>query len=489
VSARLSRAGEAVSLYTQVLALPSSVADDQHVPLAYYAAERLLELRAGASAVSERLMADIDGGRLESFGPAAAYKLRSLLQAVRGGDDAPPGPNHAVDIVSRRIQAVERAMALQRDFQATLASRLLSQPERTPESVWLTYGGGRPWFVTVSTTADADPVLVAIDAEAAFAAVCTGRSAGAQLVGRTTSAGSDDQPLGPRFPDVAVRLAARSDAADPTWRTARNFYASALSLVLGITAVGGYLLWRDVRREVRLAETRSQFVASVSHELKTPLTSIRMFAETLLMRDAATPGDRGLGPADRAEYLETIVNESERLTRLLNNVLDFSRIDRGEKAYQLKPASLTAVVRTAARSAAYTASLRNVDIVVDVPDGPCEAPIDADAIQQAVLNLLTNAIKYAGDARKVALSLTCSDGRATVAVRDWGIGIPRRDHARIFERFYRVASEDNRSIPGTGLGLALVAHAVDGHGGRIEIESEPGRGSTFTIHLPTEPLP
>lgn len=262
-----------------------------------------------------------------------------------------------------------------------------------------------------------------------------------------------------------------------------------MGLVLGVTCVGGYLLWRDVRREVRLADTRSQFVASVSHELKTPLTAIRMFAETLLMREDPGGEAPGFGPADRAEYLQTIVNESERLTRLLNNVLDFSRIDRGEKDYQLRPAPVADLVRAAARAIAYPASLKRIAVAVEVPDDPCVAPVDPDAIQQALLNLLTNALKYSGNTHTIAIALSRTDSDVPIRVRDWGIGIAPPDHQRIFEKFYRVPGGENQSIPGTGLGLALVAHIVAGHGGRVEVESAPGIGSTFTIFLPAEPRP
>lgn len=266
-------------------------------------------------------------------------------------------------------------------------------------------------------------------------------------MGRAGFPSADAQLLGPRFPDTAVRLAARADAAGQEWRTAQSFFLAALGLVLSVTCVGGYLLWRDEPG-----------------------------------RDAS-----GFGPADRAKYLQTIVNESERLTRLLNNVLDFSRIDRGEKDYQLRPAPVADLVHAAARAIAYPASLKGIAVAVEVPGDPCVAPVDPDAIQQALLNLPTNALKYSGDAHKIVIALSRTDSDVAIRVRDWGIGIPAPDHRRIFEKFYRVPGGENQSIPGTGLGLALVAHIVAGHGGRIEVESAPDSGSTFTILLPAKP--
>jgi signal transduction histidine kinase len=387
--------------------------------------------------------------------------------------------------VAARIAVLERALVLARDFPSAFAPRLLPAGSDAPDPLWVVYGPDRPWLVGAGRAPGRDPVVVIADAEPAFAAVCTGRSAGAVLVARAEVLEDTDQLLGPRLPGLAVRLPPPPDAAGRGW-SGQRFYAAALGLVLGVTCVGGYLLWRDVRREVRLAETRSQFVASVSHELKTPLTAIRMFAETLLMRESAAEGPPGGDAPDRAAYLETIVNESERLTRLLNNVLDFSRIDRGEKTYQRRPASLSALVRAAARAMAYPASVKGIEVAVDVPDDPCVASVDADAIEQALLNLLTNALKFSGDARRIIIALSRAEQGFAIRVTDGGIGIPAADHARIFERFYRVGDDAHRSVPGTGLGLALVAHTVAGHGGRVEVESAPGRGSTFTIHLSAE---
>jgi signal transduction histidine kinase len=247
--------------------------------------------------------------------------------------------------------------------------------------------------------------------------------------------------------------------------------------VLVLTAFAAYMLWRDVRREVRVAELRSQFVSSVSHELKTPLTAIRMFAETLRM-------GRPIDPVRRDEYLDTIVNESERLTRLLNNVLDFSRIERGRKSYRFAQHDLPAIVQTAARAMQYPLAQQGFELRVDVA---CELPpvrSDPDALEQAILNLVANALKYSGDSRTIELRLARVGSHAVVSVRDWGIGIAPADQRHIFEKFYRVPTSENRRIPGTGLGLTLVEHIVRSHGGFVTVDSSPDAGSTFSLHLP-----
>jgi signal transduction histidine kinase len=222
---------------------------------------------------------------------------------------------------------------------------------------------------------------------------------------------------------------------------------------------------------------RSQFVSSVSHELKTPLTAIRMFAETLQMR-------AGADPKIQAEYLETIVNETERLTRLLNNVLDFSRIERGQKSYHMEPALLADVVHSAARTMRFPLTEQGFNFRVDVCGGLPPIRLDRDAIEQAILNLLSNAMKYSGQSRDIDLRLCAQNGSVLIQVEDRGIGIPADERERIFERFYRVPTAENRAISGTGLGLALVVHIAQAHGGRVEVESNPGAGSTFSVRLP-----
>jgi signal transduction histidine kinase len=250
-------------------------------------------------------------------------------------------------------------------------------------------------------------------------------------------------------------------------------------LVLSITLFAAYLLWRDVRREVRLAEMRSQFVSSVSHELKTPLTAIRMFAETLGM-------GRATDTQTQSEYLETIVNETQRLTRLLNNVLDFSKIEQGKRIYRLEPTCLAEVVQAAARTLQYPLAQQGFQLRVEIENGLPAVRVDADAIEQAILNLLTNAMKYSGESREIDLRLHLQGGRAVIAVRDKGIGIPRKEQSRIFEKFYRAPTPENLHVPGTGLGLTLVEHIAKAHGGHVEVQSEPGKGSAFSIHLPLE---
>jgi signal transduction histidine kinase len=290
--------------------------------------------------------------------------------------------------------------------------------------------------------------------------------------------GGDGEPLGEEhLPGLRLTLPGIEAETTESLSLHRSFYGWSLLFVAPFTFLGGYLLWRDTRREVRIAELRSQFVSNVSHELKTPLTAIRMFAEALQMKYATDP-------VVHKEYLDTIVNESERLTRLLNNVLDFSRVDRGQKNYQMERASLAEVVSTAAQTMRYPLAEQGFVLGLSIDDQIPPVLIDSDAILQAILNLLTNAMKYSGRSRNIELQLSSENRSAVIRVSDHGIGIPANEQGRIFEKFYRSPIPENQAIAGTGIGLALVAHIVEAHGGTVKVQSNPGEGSTFSICLP-----
>jgi signal transduction histidine kinase len=189
-------------------------------------------------------------------------------------------------------------------------------------------------------------------------------------------------------------------------------------------------------------------------------------------------------PQHVAEHLDTIISQSERLTRLLNNVLNFSKIERGQADYHMKLTRLDDVVRSTARNMEFPLAEQGFNLNVDIC---CDLPpmhVDCDAIEQAILNLITNAMKYSGKSRDIILRMDSANGSALIQVADRGIGIAPGQQKRIFEKFYRVESPESSAASGVGIGLALVAHIARGHGGSVEVASELGKGSTFTIRLP-----
>ena len=254
-------------------------------------------------------------------------------------------------------------------------------------------------------------------------------------------------------------------------------FTGAFGLLLIVIATGLLATYRLVRRETETARLKAQFVANVSHDLKTPLSLIRVFGETLEM-------GRVSDEATRQEYYRVITHESERLSRLIDNVLDFSRIEGGRRTYDLVPTSGEAVVRDTVESFAYVLAQQGfkVDVAIQ-PDLP-EVPMDADAVGQALANLIDNAIKYSEGRKVLTVRASLQDGGIALTVGDEGIGIPRDEQARIFDKFYRVGRSETQGRRGSGVGLALVQHVVEAHRGRVTVDSRPGEGSRFTLWLP-----
>ncbi len=248
-------------------------------------------------------------------------------------------------------------------------------------------------------------------------------------------------------------------------------------LVAGVLGIGVFLIAGAAAREVRLAELKSNFVASVSHDLKTPLALIQLFAETLELGRVRS--------ADRAqEYYRIINGEAKKLTRLIENLLDFSRMEAGLRPYTLEPTDIGALVQHVLGLMDRQFAQGQFEVTATVAPGLPAVMADGVAVERAVENLLANAMKYSGDARRIDVTVLPAHGEVVIRVRDYGIGIARREQRRIFRKFYRVHHELGGGPQGTGLGLAIVDHTMRGHGGHVGVESEPGQGSTFTLHFP-----
>jgi signal transduction histidine kinase len=261
---------------------------------------------------------------------------------------------------------------------------------------------------------------------------------------------------------------------------ARRLFLAKTALIAFIDVMlvaGLVLVWANVRRELRLSRLKSDFVANVSHELKTPLALIRLFAETLELGRVPSP--------DKARQYHGIINkESRRLTQLINNILDFSRIEAGRKEYRFEPGDVSAVVRDVVDAYRFPIEQQGFALELDLAEDLPELPLDAEALSQALINLINNAIKYSPDRKHIRVATSRDGDRILVAVSDQGIGIPKSEHKKIFEKFYRAESSLVHDTKGSGLGLALVRHIVEAHGGEIELTSVPNEGSTFTLVLP-----
>ncbi len=286
-----------------------------------------------------------------------------------------------------------------------------------------------------------------------------------------------ERDLGGFFPvlTMAIKLRGTTTAA-----IAQRFMrTSFLTLtVLALLLAGGiYLTHRNVSKELALARLKSDFVSNVSHELRTPLSLIRLYAETLELGRISSPDKF-------QEYYQTIRKESERLTGLINNILDFSRIEAGRKEYEFRETNLQELVRNTLESYRYQIEQSGFTFEEQIDEKVPALRVDRESIARSLLNLVNNALKYSQDRKYIGVNLYRQQSSVKLEVVDHGIGIPPEEQTKIFDKFYRVGDPLVHNTKGSGLGLALVRHIVRAHGGEVAVDSEPGRGSRFIITLP-----
>ena len=241
--------------------------------------------------------------------------------------------------------------------------------------------------------------------------------------------------------------------------------------------MGAVVVLHEITELRRLEQVRKDFVANVSHELKTPLTSIQGFAETLL---SGALDD----PANSRHFVEIIRTHALRLSRITNDLLKLSRIEAGKLDLELQPVSLANLIEAAVEATRPRAEAGRLSLAVDCPtDLPC-VQADANLLREVLQNLLDNAVQYTPAGGRIEVGAALAEGSAVVTVADTGIGIPETEQERIFERFYRIDPARSRELGSTGLGLSIVRHIVEAHGGRIRVESAVGRGSKFCFSIP-----
>ena len=250
----------------------------------------------------------------------------------------------------------------------------------------------------------------------------------------------------------------------------------ALSLLMG---VGMLFAYRNVARELAVAKLKSDFVSNVSHELRTPLALIRLYAETLELGRISNPGKH-------QEYYKIIRKESERLTSLINNILDFSRIESGKKEYSFRETDVADLVRSTLESYRFEIEQNGFQFEEKIDNDLPQLWMDREAIARSLLNLVNNAVKYSATEKYLGVHLYRHNGGVSLEVVDHGIGIPEKEQPKIFEKFYRVGDPLVHNTKGSGLGLSLVRHIVQAHGGEVVVESELGQGSKFIITLPVQ---
>lgn len=284
----------------------------------------------------------------------------------------------------------------------------------------------------------------------------------------------------PRW-EVAAYLVSPEALASRANLTALILWILVIILFVAMASGGTYIM-NTLRSEMRLARQKTTFVANVSHELKTPLTSIRMFAE--MLRERRQPDVE-----KQRKYLDLMVSETERLTRLINNVLDFARMERGERKYEKKRLDVALLCEGVVEGQRVRLEHGGFEVRFRNDLGEAFVEGDEEGLKQALLNLLSNAEKYGGEAKRVEIDITGAPGTVLISVRDRGIGVPSREAKKIFQEFYRVDDSPAAKVRGSGLGLPIALRIIRDHGGDIQYLPREGGGSVFEIRLPRQEGP
>ncbi|HEM49023.1 MAG TPA: sensor histidine kinase, partial [Caldithrix sp.] len=277
---------------------------------------------------------------------------------------------------------------------------------------------------------------------------------------------------------IAIRLEGQSIEELAQWR----FYRSLVLIFFIdlIILIGVWIIYRNIRAEMRLTQMKADFVSNVSHELRTPLSLIRMFAETLELNRVQTENKK-------KEYYQIIGQESERLTHLINNILDFSKIEAGKKQYHKEIFDLNEVIKDVLRLYAFHLQNKGFHLQNEInPAEKLKINADKDAITEAIINLIDNAVKYSNEDKRLRIKSGLFQDAVYFEVEDHGIGIGIDDQKKIFDKFYRVSTGLVHDVKGTGLGLSLIKYIMEMHNGRVSVESHLGKGSTFRLIFPKE---
>jgi signal transduction histidine kinase len=455
---------------------------------------------AGDTIAAERALRDLYRSLLDGRVPLTRSEYTFFAgQAREGAARYGMGPAELLAVAEEETAArrrTEELLAFAAAAEPVLPVRLRTAGDTTlPARRTVVEGGGRSFHLLAHPIAKRGWKGLLLDTEILAGEVSRVLTADASDTARWVLRGPDRRPIaasapppegtasitlgfGGGFPPWVLELHQRDPSLlQGVFAPGRRVYLFAFVLLAGILLFGLTLTARVVSRELELARMKSDFVATVSHEFRSPLTAIRQLAA--MLGSGQVPSEER-----RQRYYEVLLQESERLSHLVENVLEAARMDDRQGTLRLEPVDVRALVEEVTAAAQQRAGHEGFRVVVEVEGSLPPAWLDRETFARALGNLIDNAIKYSGASRNIMVRGFRENAHLVLSVRDWGAGLHRDEQEKVFERFYRGGDEMTRSVPGSGLGLTLVKKIVEAHGGVVRVESTLGQGSTFTIHLP-----
>jgi signal transduction histidine kinase len=492
VSVKLNDIKDAITYYNLVILEHLRITDENGLPYAYYALPQLLKITDPDN--GEKIFPAVEFclEKMETGSLPLNFNSEELLILITdwlkkntfNNPEKSENINKSIESINQQIQFTIKY----KEQLSELLRKGSSESHFTDENgfkVVNSASGSNEEFLLINTNFE-NPVGFLIDRKKLFDTIANSDiQSGFEFdykVDFTALFNSDatsekliyTSPLNPYFPEQLLEIKLSDE-------TLINNIVKRRGLIYGIASVfllvamflGVILILRDIRREKHLARLRSDFISNVTHELKTPLTSIRMYAESLMM-------GRVKSDQVQKEYLSVVVNETDRLKRMINNILEFSKMEKGKPEYHFINSNLASILNASIQEMNYWLEKEGFDIVTEL-DEKIFAEVDPEKMKQAIGNLLSNAIKYSTDTKRILIRLFQKSGHICIEVEDRGIGIPEDKLSRIFEEFYRI--EQKESISGTGLGLTVVKEIIQAHNCTISVTSKPGKGSKFVITL------
>lgn len=494
LSVKLEDGKQALSYYSDIINTYYAYCDPYGFPYVYYALPQLIRIYSDDNnpVIIREITRCIHG--METGSILLNYSTQNLLQQVLEWLQTVPvssgeGANISASIqhISNNLSFIERNRERIHDYimeesQGESSDQINGYQVQSgnlndhPEIIVLNSGKGLAYGFTLVleelwNTMSEKGFTEDSEFDYEVSLVKTGRSAVSTEDGLTTSLDID-----PYFDNYLMVVKLQHEGLINELVRRRSWiFGITLILLLGGMILGVLLILRDISREKHLARIRANFVSNVTHELKTPLTSIQLLTESILLARIRTA-------VHRNEYLHIILKEVESLKRMINNILDFSRMEMGKREYKFKQVNMTSLLNEVINDLEYWLKEKKFTLVKEIEDDVI-VTADPAAFKQAILNLLNNAIKFSIKRREIYIGLGKDHETVSLRITDKGIGIPETQHELIFKAFYRVKQEHTEDISGTGLGLSVVKDIVEAHQGKILIDSKLNQGSTFTIEL------